>query len=408
MKTILIVGKSFSGLKKAILRNGYDYLILQDKAVAKFPEKKYKKVVMADFSTTSTLIESVTSMDKKIDAVMTIYESYVLPAAHIAHSLKLPGIPVEAAVACTDKMLMRKLFTATPKKISPGFAEVTDKESLITFSKNHLFPLILKPANLSKSLLVTKSNNISELLNNYDKTLASIDAIYAKYAPNRIPKLLVEEFMEGPIHSVDAFVDANGKPHVLEQVVDYQTGYDIGYNDNFHYSRILPSKLSSTEQNNIRETAALGCRALGMRSSPAHIEIILTINGPMIVEIGARNGGYRERMHLLANGIDISNNAIALALNKPLDLTATKDDSCAVLELFPKTNGLLKSIANIEDVKKLSSFVYFAQKKETGSYVGKSSDGHKMCGIIILHNQDATAFYQDLDFIKENVFVVTD
>ena len=56
-----------------------------------------------------------------------------------------------------------------------------------------------------------------------------LSGIYKKYAANRKPKMIIEEFMEGSVHSVDAFVDSNGTPHVLESIVDYQTGYDMGF-----------------------------------------------------------------------------------------------------------------------------------------------------------------------------------
>ena len=130
------------------------------------------------------------------------------------------------------------------------------------FADAHDFPLILKPANLSKSLLVTKSCNLDELRANYERTMAKIGEIYQKYAPDRAPKLLIEEYLDGSVHSVDAFVDAEGTPHVMKEIVDYQTGYEVGYDDNFHYSRLLPSRLSPEEQEAFLKCAELGCRAL--------------------------------------------------------------------------------------------------------------------------------------------------
>lgn len=408
MKTILIIGKSFSGLKNAILDQGYDYLILQDQRITKHPEKRYKRRIMADFSSKESLFATVDQIKDRVDGVVTIYESYVLPTALIAEYLHLPGLPIDAAEACTDKYKMRQHFSKAAKKISPGFAEVTNIDDLLSFARNHQYPLILKPANLAKSLLVMKNDSEEELIANYKKTIDSIEKIYRIYAPDRTPKIVIEEFMEGPIHSVDAFVDASGIPHVLEQVVDYQTGYDIGFDDNFHYSRILPSKLSSNEITQIRETAALGCKALGMKSSPAHIEIIRTKDGPMIVEIGARNGGYRERMHALANGIDISTNTLKLVLDEPLNLQATRNDACAVLELFPKNAGIFKDITNELALRKLQSLVYFAIKQNVGSFVGKSADGYKMCAVIILHNKDMQQFNTDLAYINQSVAVSTE
>ena len=407
MKRILIVGKNFSGLSNYLKENEYDYLLLCDVLATKFPDKRLKRRVVADFSSKESVLAAVDSLEGSFDGVMTIYENYIVVCAWVAERLSLPGMPPQSAEACTDKELMRQLFSKAPRRISPGFQVVNTKDELAAFAEAHSFPLILKPANLAKSLLVTKNHDLAELLANYDTALSLFDSTYKKYAPNRTPKLIVEEFMEGSIHSVDAFVDAAGVPHVLEQIVDYQTGYDIGYDDNFHYSRLLPSRLSAADQRALREVAVLGCQALGMKSSPAHIEIIMTTDGPRIVEIGARNGGYRERMHAIANGINIPGNALALALGKQPDLASTKNESCAVLELFPKIPGKFVELANEEALRQLPSLNYLSIKATPESFVGKSSDGHKMTAVIILHNSDSTVFEKDLDYINEHVFVQT-
>ncbi len=407
MAHILIVGKSFSGLKNYLIDNGHSFTVLQDMRTTKFPDKKFKNRVVADFGSYENLFKSVDNIqqERPIDGLLTTYENYILDAAHIAKHLGLPGISTEAAAACTDKERMRNLFAISPTKISPDFAVVTSEVDVEVFANNHQFPLIIKPANLSKSLLVTKSSSLDELSQNYTKTIQQINAVYQKYAPGQQPKLLIEEFLEGPIFSVDAFVDANGEPHILENVVDYQTGYDIGYDDNFHYSRLLPSRLSSDKIEAIRKTAKAGCRALGMTSIPAHIEIIYTTNGPRIVEIGARNGGYRERMHWLANGIDITKNAIALSLNRPLDIRSLKDDPVGVFELFPKTPGIFEGLANEKELRQLPSLHYLSIKAKPGQFVGKAGDGYKMCAVVILHNSNQQQFEKDTRYLREHVAI---
>lgn len=405
MSHLLIVGQKFSSLTDYITSHGHTYTLLQDIKRTKFPDKKFKRRTVADFSNTHTLIEAVSSIKEPIDGVITTYENYVLPTAHIARHLGLPGMPVQAAEACTDKFLMRSLFADAPEKISPAFATVTSREDVVAFANSHSFPLILKPANLAKSLLVTKSHNLDELLENYDKSASLLPKIYQKYAPDRTPKLLIEEFLEGTIHSVDAFVDSQGAPYVLENVVDYQTGYDIGFDDNFHYSRLLPSKLSAKDQIALRHCAEIGIRALGIKSSPAHVEIIMTKNGPRIVEIGARNGGYRERMHGLANDIDITANAISLALNQPLDILAKKSEHIGVFELFPKVPGIFASISHQQELEKLPSLNYLSVKAKPGEFIGKSSDGYKMTSVVILHNSDKQQFETDMRYLNDHVVV---
>jgi hypothetical protein len=407
MKNILTIGPKFSGLTDYLDNHDIGYQYLVDISKTKFPDKEFKFRVLADFSSDDQLLAAVDAIRQPIDGVMTVYENCILPTAKIAQHLHLPGLPLSAARACADKSLMRSLFAKAPAKISPDFAIIKTTNDATKFAEQHDFPLILKPANLTKSLLVTKNHNLPELLKNLDSIQNSIDKIYQQYAPHNQPKIIIEEFLEGSVHSVDAFVDNTGQPHILKQIVDYQTGYDIGYDDNFHYSRILPSKLTPNQQIELLNCAEIGVKALSMKSSPAHIEIIMTADGPRIVEIGARNGGYRERMHRLANGIDITGNAIKLALGQTPIITASKNDPIAVLELFPKTAGQFVGIKNQTQLESLKSLNYFSLKAKPGECRGKSSDGYKMCTIVILHNSDLAQFEADLDFINNNVSVIT-
>lgn len=408
MKRILIVGDCLSTLKEYLEAHEFDYIVLKDKRLTKFADKKFKRRVVCDFSSRDAILTTVDSIKKPIDGVLATYENYILPAAWISDHLGLPGLPVASAEACTDKFIMRSLFEQAPEKISPGFAVVNNEEEVLAFAKAHSFPLILKPTNLAKSLLVTKSHNIEELQANYRETMSQIANVYQRYAPHRAPKLLIEEFLVGSIHSVDAFVDSDGTPHVLNEIVDYQTGYDIGFDDNFHYSRLLPSKLSPEQQKQLRHCASIGVQALGMKNTPAHIEIIMTPEGPRIVEIGARNGGYRERMHRLAHDIDITGAALALCTGQNLSITAQKNEPCAVLELFPRYEGTFVGIAHETELRALDSLYYMAKKPTVGQTVGKAANGYKMCAVVILHNANSAQFAADLAFVNEHVQVLTD
>lgn len=407
MAHVLIVGKSFSGLKQFLSAHNHTYTVLQDELGTKFPDKKLKNRVVCSFRDRTSYLSAARNIHRHtpIDATIVTYEGYVVPNAIIAAELQLPGMSEDAAIACTDKEVMRSRFALSPEKISPDFNVIDSREGLTHFANTHSFPLILKPANLAKSLLVTKNDSLDELVANYDKARQLAETTYKKYAPNNTPKFIVEEFLEGSIHSVDAFVDIHGEPHVLEQVVDYQTGHDIGFDDNFHYSRLLPSRLSSENIQAIRHTAKIGCQLLGMTSSPAHVEIILTKSGPRIVEIGARNGGYRERMHRLANDINITNNALSLALNQPLDITAKKNDHVGVFELFPRTPGVFTGISHQQELEQLPSLNYLSIKAKPGQFIGKAGDGYKMGAVVILHNSDQQQFMADKHYLSNRVTV---
>jgi len=403
---ILLIDSNFSGLTNYLRDNNYDYIILQDRATTKYPGKNIHHRVVCDFSSMQQVLQAVNALPK-IDGVMTIYDRCIVLTSQIAMHLGVPALPLEAARACTDKSLMRELFATAPKQISPDFTEVKSEADVRAFAASHDFPLIIKPANLSKSLLVTKNDNLDQLLENYRRTVSQIQAVYEKFAPHTEPKILVEEFLIGRNHSVDAFVGTDGIPHVLEQVVDYEIGHEIGFDDSFQYSRFIPSRLIAKEQTALRECAALGITALGIKNSPTHAEIIMTKNGPRIVEIGARNGGYRERMHGLANGIDIVGAAINVALGREPHITATKNESVAVLELFPKVPGDYAGITHEAELRALPSFLELRIKAKPGAFVGKAADGFKMCAIVMLHHPDPQQVKGDMVYILNHVTVET-
>lgn len=406
---VLIVGPSTKAQRDYLESHGHSITRFIDRTQTQQPEKVMKGRVVTDFANEAIYSAHLDEIQARtaVDAVMTTYENSILHAAMIAKRLGLPGLPVEAAKACTDKFLMRSLFATAPEPISPDFAVAGSEEELLAFANAHSFPLILKPANLAKSLLVTKNHDLEELMANYKKAVSDMPAVYKRYAPHRQPKLIVEEFMTGSIHSVDAFVDADGVAHVLDAIVDYQTGYDVGFDDSFHYSRLMPSSLPAEEQVALKRVASLGCEALGMKNSPAHIEIIMTPDGPNIVEIGARNGGYRERMHRLANGLDILGATLQLALGQAPNTTITRHEPCAVLELFPMNPGKFVRLAGEDEAGKLDSFIQCNLHAKPGQMVGKSADGYKMCAMIMLHNSDKEQFDKDLSWVNENLKVET-
>jgi len=364
-------------------------------------------VIPVDFTSQESILASLPRRPKDLDGVITIYETYVYGAAVITRHFGLPGMTPQAAKTCSDKILMRQKFLDYQPAITPGFASVQSWSDVLGFIRSHTFPFMLKPANLTKSLLVTKNHNPQELKQNYEFATKTIANLYQKHRVRQAPKLLIEEFLEGSVHSVDGFAGQGGVMRILDQVIDYQTGYDIGKQENYHFSRRLPSRLPKTVQSGIRQVAEQGMKALQMQSSPAHVEVVVTKKGPKIVEIGARLGGYRPRMHSYANRIDLYQANINTALGLKPDITASANKNCAVLELFPDQEGLFTEISNLEKLNHLPSIQYVSIKAKPYSRIGLSSQGYKASIIVMLGNEDSEQFERDYAYVKDKVEVRT-
>src|SRR5581483_2262215 len=102
-----------------------------------------------------------------------------------------------------------------------------------------------------------------------------LEALYKKHRVyGRRPRLVVEEFVDGKTCSIAAFSDVSGQVHFCEGIVTLVNARDIGVNDNYIYSRSLPGDFSEDLGQRLFETAAKGVQALGMASTPAHVELV--------------------------------------------------------------------------------------------------------------------------------------
>lgn len=403
---IFLVGRTDSHYESAtaIHNLGYKVGIFQDTDVPLDDPAKFDAVISVDFSAPDLAIDIPS--DITIAGLQCTYENYIVAKARIAHKLNLPSISVDAARACTDKLLMREAFAQKSSGFTPQFAVAATIDDTTAFAKQYGYPVIIKPTNLVKSLLVMRCDNEEELRSNFEFALNNIDELYKKYGvKDRPPQLIIEQFVTGKLCSIAAFVDHTGAPHFCEGIVSLTTAHEHGADDNYLYARTLPLEVSEDMRSKLFAAANSGIRALDMRSTAAHVELIYTNDSVYIIEIGARIGGYRPRMYQASYGLDLHSQEVNLSIGKTPELNAVYDGPVSVLELFPDTSGTYDSIANETTLRALPSVVYFSIKSNKGDRVGKAAEGYKASAIIILKANNSDQLSQDLAYIGSNVHV---
>lgn len=408
---IFFVGRTFIKNIEYYSRLGYSNLglFLDINTNERVDIEGLEKIYKLDMSSKQTVFDSLDQyeFDEKPDVLVTTYENYVLPKAWIGQYFQMSTISEEAALMATDKFLMRQQFQQKFPEITPAFSLINNQEQLISFASNHGFPLILKPANLFKSLLITKNDNLEELLRNFRNTQQEIEEVYRKYeVKNRDERILVEEFLQGSSHSVEVMTDPQGQAYAVDEPADLIFGRDMGVNDNYNFSRILPSAKPDQGKNELIVAAKKAAKALNFTCSPGHVEIVMTENGAKVIEIGARFGGYRSRMYKLFGDVDIYRAEIMACQGLKPDMKSKKRDYCGVFEIFPDTEGLFVEIKGLNLIENLGSFHYASVKAKPGQKVGLSSQGYKMCAVVILTNHNQEQFFKDVDVIKKRVRVI--
>jgi biotin carboxylase len=402
----LVVGHISPLFEQYFKRHRIHYFVLKD-------VKRYKKAgdhaQLVDFADKDALWTAVGAVDPRPTCVLTMYEQYIPIAAEINERLELThALSPEAARAATDKILMREAFVRSSKPISVPFTLVASEQHAVSFAKEHGFPLILKPANLSKSLLVTRCNTLEQLKAAWKEASAEAPRLYRQFTDGLEPRFILEKFMPGSVHTVMGFADKDGTPVVAQEIVDNVTAKEAGYDDSFIFSRAIPSRLDTATQEALLGCTRLGMQALSLRSCAAHAELIVTEDGPRLIEIGARVGGYRTAMYGYASGLDVIGSTLAAYRGELPDLTATKHEHYRAIELFPHKRGAFKEATYFEKASKLPSVISARLKCQPGQETGKAAQGFKAAVVFELHHASAKQIEADYEFIQKNVQVLAD
>lgn len=389
---LYIVGQSDpqSATATAIRAAGYKVGILVDTLITLKHPDVFDRIEPVDYANIDSEIERLSTLNLQMIGLMCTFENYIVAKAKLGTYFKVPVQSLESAQLSTDKSLMRHAFLKADKSISPDYTTVNNLDEALSFAKSHTYPLIIKPTNLVKSLLVLKCDDEQQLIERYTYAANTIGDLYKKYKIyDRLPQLIIEEFIIGEQYSIAAFVGSDGTPYFCEGIVALKNAQDIHVDDNYLYSRTLPVTLPDEVTAEMFRVAEAGVRALKMQSVPAHIELMHGPAGVKIIEIGARIGGYRPRMYGYSYGIDMVAQEVKLALGQQPDLQGDFTTYCATYELFPETEGTFAAITG--DVHP-ESYTYYRVTAKAGDHIGPAKNGFKATAIIIITHTDQQEF----------------
>lgn len=291
--------------------------------------------------------------------------------AAVAKELGLVGISDETALKATNKAFMRKAFEEQGVAI-PAFFKVSSKEEYFEAADKLGERFIVKPADNSGSrgiFLVDDKNNKEVLEGAYEYS--------RKYSRNG--DVMVEEFMVGPEVSVELLA-VKGDYHVLQITDKLTTGaphfVEIGHSQ--------PSRLPEETKEKIKALAIAAAKAVGIENGPGHAEIIVTKDGPKMVEIGARMGGGCITTHLvpLSTGIDMTEGTINTALGKQPDLEPKISMGSAIRFILPKV-GTIKKISGQEEAAAMPGIKEVTVQCKEGQETFALESGANRLGYVI-------------------------
>jgi hypothetical protein len=191
------------------------------------------------------------------------------------------------------------------------------------------------------------------------------------------------------MYSIDAYVTSGGTFRHTPPV-KVITGNKVGFDDFFPYLTMTPTGLSEADIAAANDTVERACKALGLRATTAHTELMHTPNGWRIIEIGPRIGGYRPELYGLTIGLNHIANDIVNRMGIAPEIPEKVRSHAAVLQAYARQEGRLKTMHGLDKIEQLSSFVSMKQRFQTGDMLYfAQNNGHPAFEVMLCHADEA-------------------
>ncbi|KAL3914560.1 MAG: hypothetical protein SGARI_000059 [Bacillariaceae sp.] len=277
----------------------------------------------------------------------------------------------------------------------------TKLEEVESFLKTEAYPIVLKPTESAGSDGV-------KLCYTYEEAAAHFNTLMKSQLVNggECPSVLCQEFLKGDEYVID-HVSLNGvHKTVMLWVYDKRkaNGGDFVY---FGMKPVDPTtEKAKILINYIRRTLDM----LGIKNGPSHGEVMMTSEGPCLVEMNCRahggDGAWRPLALALTGGysqVEASADSLcdAKAFGKLPDRPPYPFKAAGqVVMLVSFSKGKVKSAPGFEVLKMLPSCVHMDGLVQPGAEVDYTQDLITCIGQMVVMHEDADIVKRDIEFIR--------
>ncbi|WP_095090764.1 ATP-grasp domain-containing protein [Mesorhizobium sophorae] len=253
-------------------------------------------------------------------------ESVYATVGKLCRYFDLPGPNPTSIERCCDKFTQRQLLAEAGVSV-PSYRLATNAVDIESSAAEIGLPVILKPA-------VGVGSSGVRLCRNFDELAEHATYLFCgKHVWQSSPRILVEEFAEGPYYSTEIMGD---------EVIGIYAG-EFGPEPYFVFREVtLPALLTDEEQERIVDVSLSCLRALGLGWGPTCIEFRWTKRGPVVIEVNPRLGGAPgPQLVQLTYGLDLVTEHIKLVIGDQWNLRKRHSQVAAARILVPDRDGTL-------------------------------------------------------------------
>ena len=259
--------------------------------------------------------------------------------ARLAEELGLIFHSPEVTERCLDKWLMKSAFRSHRIPCADGIL-IRHRDQLNEDLSGFSYPVIMKPVDSFSSRGVVRIDSQEEL-----KTFFEESRNYSTHGD-----VIIEEFLAGKEYSAEA-VTYRGKTFVVQITEKFITPYP----HTVETGHLQPADLSESVKAEMISLVQKAIASLGIDNSASHTEVMVTAEGPKVIEVGARLGGDFISSYLTkaSTGVSMDRAAVQVALGGEPDLKPSRKDYAMIRYIELPVGRKVTGVQQIDDIRQL-------------------------------------------------------
>jgi hypothetical protein len=358
-----------------------------------FFKEKFKKIGI--FLQEYTDLESLSNKIQKLQTIYdilyidTLTESLIQQSCTLKKSLKIPVTPQYSLFQNkSEQRILLEKYYKKPEVISK--ASKIQELSFVNIKKDIWIPCIIKPP------IWIESSWVALVYNKIDLEKYKEDFSHQTFC-------LVEEYIDGSMHSIDYFVDEKQNIYTSPPIEMY-LAQNLEINDFFVYCcKVFKNMQSEIPSWKLRTFITDTVKACCIKNSFIHHEFKQTTKWELkTIEINGRIWGRRLKILREAYGIELYN---LLTQKKDL-LNINKTHNFAAFAIYPPQPWILinYNYKLLEQIRALPSFLSLKifPERYKNQKIWLTRYGFWNIGMIYLKNINNEQFAEDYHFIEKN------
>ncbi|EOD23907.1 hypothetical protein EMIHUDRAFT_223094 [Emiliania huxleyi CCMP1516] len=335
-------------------------------------------------------------------AIMCGAESGVKVCDKLTEFLKMRGNTTANGMENRrDKMVQQNAVKKTGVRAVRGLDGKVWEGEIEEFVDSEPFPIVVKPVESAGSegvkLVRTKEEAQAHfhLLMNSQRMIGASDAA-----------VCIQEFLKGTEYVVDQ-VSKDGY-HKTMMVWQYDKRPRNG--SQFVYFGMVPVNPQSKTAQWLIQYTRCALDAIHFKNGPSHSEIMMTAQGPCLVEINCRCHGGNGAWMPLASALTGGYNQVTASIDCYLDDAAWnelpsapaypfKGSGCNIM-FVSYVDGKVVSCPGYEEIKNFKSYVHVDEDISPGDSISKTIDLFTSTGQCILSHPDPAVVEADVKRIR--------